>query len=93
MLILGKWILCKDKLPPINTFVLIFTGESQFPYEVMKYYGKRTRTQYDSINEWEEEYDYWSDNHGEIRDSNPVAWQFIDNFMKEGEIWVQGRVI
>lgn len=89
---MGKWILCKDKLPPINTLVLIFTGEYQFPYKVMKYYGKRTRTCYDNMNEWEEEYDYWS-YHGEIRDSNPVAWQFIDNFMKEGEMWVQGRVI
>jgi hypothetical protein len=45
------------------------------------------------MNEWEEEYDYWSDNNGRIRDSNPVAWQFIDSFMKEGEIWVEGRVV
>lgn len=92
--ILDKWILCKDKMPPINMNVLIFTGESQFPYEVMKYHGKRTRTCYDNVSEWEEEYDYWLDNHGGICDSkNIVAWQFINNFMKEGEIWVEGRVV
>jgi hypothetical protein len=76
-------------MPPINTNVLIFTGESQFPYEVMKYHGKRTRTCYDT----KEEYDYWIDNNGGICNLNPVAWQFIDNFMKEGEIWVEGRVV
>lgn len=90
---MDKWILCKDKMPPINTNVLIFTGEYQFPYEVMKYYGKRTRTCYSSMNEWEEEYDCWTDNNGGIRNLNPVAWRFIDNFMKEGEIWVEGRVV
>ena len=73
---MSKWILCKDEMPPINTDVLVFTGEYQFPYEVMKYCS-----------------DYWSDNNGGIRASNPVAWQFIDNFMKEGEIWVEGRVV
>lgn len=91
---MSKWILCKDKLPPTNTNVLVFTGESQFPYDVMKYYGQRTRTCWDGHhNEWEEEYDYWSDNNGGILDKNPVAWQYIDNFMKEGEIWVEGRVV
>lgn len=88
-----KWTLCKDDLPPINTDVLIFTGESQFPYEVMKYKGKRTHICYNNMDKWEEEYDCWSDNRGGIRNSNPVAWQYIDNFMKEGERWVEGRVV
>ncbi len=91
---MSKWILCKDELPPINIDVLIFTGESQFPYEVMKYYGKRTRIYSDMMNnEREEEYDYWLDNNGGVCDSNPVAWQFIDSFIKEGELWVEGRVV
>ena len=59
----------------------------------MKYYGKRTRIVGMFENKWEEEYDYWSDNNGGILDKNPVAWQYIDDFIKEGEIWVEGKVV
>ena len=90
---MSQWFYCKDKLPPTNTNILVFTGESQFPYEVMKYHGKRTRTVGMFENEWEEEYDYWSDNNGGILNENPVAWQYIDDFIKEGERWVEGRVV
>ena len=91
---MSQWFYCKDTPPPTNVDVLVFTGESQFPYEVMKYHGKHFRTVEDFRGEWEEEYDYWSDNNGSILDRNPVAWQFIDDeFTRNGEIWVEGRVV
>ena len=94
---MSKWILCKDKLPPINTDVLIFTGESQHPYEIMQYCGKKHKNVTTFCNgvctHKIEEYNCWRNHDGGVRSNNPVAWQLINNFMKEGEIWVEGRVV
>ena len=95
---MDKWFYCKEILPPINKYVLVFTGESSYPYDIRKYDGKHQRKiirSFHGVHTTEiETYDRWWDNNGGVYSNNPVAWQFInDKFTRNGQRWVEGRVV
>ena len=71
------WILTKDKMPPIGTWVLVTQNYSQKPWEIMCYQGIEIGTCWDSKNNFKEEhYEYptWTSGHGDIMSHNPIAW-------------------
>ena len=94
---MSQWFYCKDVLPPMGKQVLVFTGDSSYPYEIMSYYGihKEEYICYrNGIRTIETVFhDTWWDNNGGCRNENPVAWQFIDESIEEGKQWVEGRVL
>lgn len=94
---MSKWILCKDELPPINTDVLVCTGthlkfigghvEEVNEYCVAYYNGIHTRKTWHSYKgettEEDESYHRWVYDQGmSVGDENPIAWSYIDEFIK-----------